>query len=96
MPTEFSKCDECHYTNVMPITHEINSVYYADHQKANIIMEIKNVPFKIAARIVQFTHEYQKCGYCHRTLLCEYHYQRGMENVMGYTAKCDACCWFDI
>jgi len=63
MPTEFSKCDECHYTNVMPITHKINSVYYADQQKANIIMEIKNVPFKIAARIVQFTHEYHKCGY---------------------------------
>ena len=96
MPTEYSKCHECHYVDVFPITHKINIFYFRDYQKALALTESTMIPIEIAAKIVSMSKEYTSCDYCFRTLLCETHYNKAIGYGNFNMAKCDACCWFDI
>ena len=58
MPTEYSKCHECHYVDVFPITHKINIFYFRDYQKVLALTESTMIPIEIAAKIVSMSKEY--------------------------------------
>jgi len=70
MPTEFSKCIDCHWNTQLPITHLFNKGQKEEYEKLEVLKEI--FPTEIAVKILKMSYIYFNCCYC-KSFVCKEH-----------------------
>lgn len=98
MPTEFTTCDECNYIKCLGIDHNLNEDYKQTLEIFNILST--NLPNELVFKIILMSNQnITNCDYCHKTQLCEKHYNRAIhwgKHYRGSGAMCDSCCWWEV
>jgi hypothetical protein len=103
MPTLYTDCKECNYSNVLHNVLGNNDILVINHYNNVEIEKIlinKGLPNKICKQIIKMYHTLRPCIFC-KTKLCDTHYNRGNHNLKYYKgvtngAMCDKCCWWEV
>jgi hypothetical protein len=84
---KISKCPECIYNPNLSIDHVSNREHKKHIEIQQILMQL-GLPPEITIIIINFSIDYQKCGFCD-VILCRFHYLRGIYTEMAVS-------YFDI
>jgi hypothetical protein len=103
MPTLYTDCDECNYSDVLNrVLGEDDSMitnHYNNINKVNALMDT-GLPKELCEKIVKMSNTLRPCNFCN-TKLCDFHYDRGTYYLKYYKgvnggSMCDQCCWWEV
>lgn len=103
MPTLYTDCDECNYSDRLHrILGNNNSLVTNHYKNINILNSLikLGIPKELCEKIVKMSNTLRTCSLCTRKL-CDYHYDIGTKNLNYYRgydngSMCDKCCWFEV
>ena len=109
MPTIYTNCYECHYSNTIEsfkekyLNFKLLCIYHNENiEKKNILVFGCNIPDEIATILIKKSNnlELTKCSHCNN-LLCKNHIKKARQNSIYHrndfnSYMCSDCCWMEF